>query len=213
MERKNKSLYISEKNKLIQLNDIKKIVAIFNEVENSEVKIESDKFIFNSIEEIKTINYHDIESLKISISNPSVCVRFTTYGTTIESYRDDYVSKGIAEELRKYIKSMKNNNSKTFNNLFILLVSMFIGFLLFFMFRNNFKPDANSYQYSILFGLIIYSLFQLLLTSGLYKEKEEKIKLLIEINPNFFKKNKDEIIISVVMTLLGVVLGKIFDIF
>lgn len=198
----------------IYLDDIEKIISILNEANPSEIKLESEtkRFNFNEISDLKQdkLNSLEIKALFSNHSDFSVSLN-NHYCGKIHLYCWDNSIKnhGIAKKLKDlFVTKKRVLLNMIFNDkLFIasgiviptsislilklnpklyrefIVVLLFVIGICFLIFLLNLPPVLNLIHKNIIF----------------LKYKKD--------SPNFIKRNKDQIIIGIILSIVGFALG------
>ena len=202
----------------LYLNDIEEIILILKKINPSEIQLESNnsQFEFNEIESLK---FDKINKLKITAKLPvkndftissilnDFSIIFDSSGSHISCWTNSLEIQGLVKELEVFIISKKRLLGQRFLlplTYALLVVSgiIFISFLPFLILgllgkENPFYPI--NYIINLVFLLFLFSLR--FYKNIIYLKQKKDL-------PNFFIRNKDQLIIDILLLLIGYLIGK-----
>lgn len=204
MEKKTKSISKSLPPVKLFLKDINKIYEIFNTL-NHSVQLETEDHILESIEELSNIDEEKINNISYKISEPYISLQMSKLSIFLYASSDDYTSKGIFNELKNYLFSKRRKLHNIIESPFIA------GF-----FNGSFLAANLFYIISVPLGLLatialLLSIFYLKWVINQNTNWHTIIYLRISNKElSFFQRKKDEIILIVISSILGAILGALF---
>ena len=187
----------------LYMEDIREIEEIYRQ-NCKEYKIRTEDFVFDSSEELKSINEKKISNLYFESSNPSISMRlYKRYGV-ISGYNDEVSVLGIVTKIKsvldKRVTPLRYIDSKWFV-IFIVFLSLlsFQWALSFYRLADKVDKLFLFVSYLILSSLLLFSwmaftLFMKHSVIYLFDKSSQK---------NFFSRNKDQIVLVTIGAILG----------
>lgn len=201
MEKKTKSLGQHLPPVRLYLNDIKEIYNIFSTL-NKSVQIETEDHILYKPEDLTNLSGSRINNINFNISEPYISLQMSKNAIWLYSSADDFTSKGIFNELKSFLLKRRRK-------LHILIESPFISGII-----NGLFIIANMlYLKSILFGIFasVGLILSLIYTKWVFKRTSDWYTIIYLISDrkklNFFIRKKDEILLTIISSILGAILG------
>jgi len=179
-------------------DDIEEIYEILKAA-NNEVKIEADNYEIESLDEILTIKKPFFTNLQISIRNPYVSINFKNNEIWLYASEDTAIQRGLYEKLKLLINKKKRLFAPLLQN--SIFSGLYLGTSFWWFLTKEFTM-----------GLIIIITGLLWMYLG-YKSQFQHFSIIVpeysNNKPNFFIRNKDNIILAVISALLGGIITKI----
>lgn len=200
MERVNRTLGEHLKPVKLYYDDIKQIFEILNET-GSEIKIIADEYRIDSLEEISSIEKHFFTYLNITSKDPYISVEFSPDRVWIFAYENTPLASGIFYKIKMILDSNIRKLSTLLQCSPLWGVTFGIGIVsLLFLAKTEI-----SVNYAIIPFFIILTGF-LLFYYG-WKSKFKYYSIIIpkkrKESPNFWQRNKDQIILGVAIALFS----------
>ena len=206
MEEKNKSITIYGKAVKLFKEDLDKIILILDQAGIQNIKIETQSYVYPS-NELDNIGKEEIIE-KIFATHPKF---FSLSFNSLEFYKyrisiDDnsLESEGLMTKIVNILNKRKRNLLTFLSNTNYISIHFIILFIVL-IFNNN------SDIYKIIFYLYVALILIHLLISVFVILFRNKYKPVLLINkselPNFWKKNKDSLIINLIVSAFSIFLG------
>gem|GEM_PF-3165748 len=172
--------------------DILEIYNILNEDNKNNIAIEADVYKIESIEEILQIEKTSFRNLCMHKSEPYISLRITQKWISLDTYSHSALARGYCEN----IKSSLNSKRSLFQSLINSNIAMFFYFITSIVW---FKLDEPKIFIFVFVSAICWGIYSDLFGGSILVPKHKKS------SPNFFKRNKDQIILAIISALFGVV--------
>lgn len=188
----------------LYLDDIKELVEIFYEI-SSEVRIEANSYEFEGVQELKKLNKETIDNLTISIHDPYVHLGIDN-SSQVWLYIDKDVpmQRGIFEKLKKKLQEKTRKKNRYILSPFL---PMTIAYASFFYLITYIKKPID-YLFIITVLALISSSYWTYSSINKLSHTMSIIHLENKIDsPNFWKRNKDQIVVAIVSSTIGAIAG------
>jgi len=204
MKKVNKSVFVVLSVVKLFLNDLEEIDAILK-ANSSSYKLTLDDYELESINEVREIDEkQDFHELKIQVSDPYISVEINKNGSHIYLLSEDEImSIGITEKLKKILKNRRNTWKYfyRYTTYFFVIVSIL---------SLELSPVYYENHKIILIGYAFWA-FTILwcIVSFIFRNKNNIVftsKKYHEID-NYFVRNKDQLINSIVSGFIGLLVG------
>lgn len=191
----------------IYREDIEEICRYFTEI-SDKITIEADGFLFENLDELFSYQKNELNNLHLCIYNPYVNIIFKPNEIWLYANDDTSVQLGLFEKIKSVVKRQKNWAFWLTTNYFsfaIVGVVTGIGIAIIL-----FSPDVNVTSNLIKGSLIIVSC----LLWGFYVSKirfRKYSQIILSYKKScavsFFERNRDNIAITIVVTVLGIIVS------
>lgn len=202
MKKKERSIIQVLKPVKLYYNDLVELVNILKEV-NPDIRIETDSYTLDNIEELLGMDDELITVLKMSINDPYFSIDFEPDYASIYASDDTFILRGLFEKVKKILMDKRRK--------------------LFFLYQNSFFPGLMTglSMLPLAAGIeenniyLIISGFILLITSIIFWKKTHTIRFskysMIYLSksiefPSFWKRRKDDIFLAVISAVIGALL-------
>lgn len=188
----------------LYLDDIDSLFQILSEV-STEVKIETSEHQFQNTSDLKKLDKESIHVFKLYCHNPYISLDINKRSTIwLFTDKDLPAQRGTFEKLKKKLIQKKRYSVPTiiYPILFILILNAFFYLVLSYI--------EKPLEHFLILGLAVLIISYLIgyLTYQIYLNKRSIIFLDKKIDsPNFWKRNKDRIIIAVSSSIVGAIAG------
>jgi hypothetical protein len=196
----------------IYYDDIVEIVSILKELNPSEIKISSDNFIFDNIEDLLDFGKKRISTLTITSCNPYIGIEFRPNYIRLFSAEDKHEIVGAIHKIRLFLKTKRpffafHIHMYRDEFLFMALYSLLtIGCGLTIVLY--FKPPM---VYAILYGFVMHFLV-MTYYFVVYTINYSSIFLIKQAEyTSFFARKKDDIFVGIIVGAILAVLGYVFS--
>ena len=209
MEKKTPSRSETLKPVKLYLDDLEQIVSILK-AESSEVKIETDEYKYESLEELVGSKKETIYKLKLICGKwPHVDLNLNSYSVELFISEDEPKLRGVFEKIKEILVKRERIYRRFVSFRWAMIFSLAPGII--FLGKVVFFPSAPT-PFSFLWFFIILSLI-INLWLRLERDKYSIIVLKHKIDQeSFLKRNKDQVwllIFGAVFGIVGTVLGAI----
>jgi hypothetical protein len=205
MEKLSKHIRVKLPPARLYLNDLREIESILKE--HCEVlSLAAEGYGFASIDELKDLKVKSINELNISSSKPFISLDFSFADSYIYSRRDDANIHGMIVKIAEFLKGRRKWSGflKSYKLYFVMVVFVF-G--LQWLIASSIPSTVWVKDGAALLSSLILMLGWIYITDkriaynviNLYERVGEK--------EGFFKRNQDQIVIRLLFTILGVILG------
>lgn len=203
MEKITKSYSEKLKPVVLYLDDIQKIVDVFKEA-SENIEIVSSNYKFNDVDELKELKKEYINELKIHVNSPYISFDIRKSYVELYSSSSGVTEMGVIQGVKAYIKS-SNNHFSIFYSLIYPLIFFYTGLVLYILYDTGFYFNISISLMTI--GAILYFI-------NYYNRFYRKsfIYLCDRIDrPNFFKRNKDDLILALISALFPILIYLLVD--
>ncbi|MBL1243263.1 MAG: hypothetical protein COA39_002515 [Sulfurimonas sp.] len=192
MKRREQSLSKSFKPMKIYYDDIEELYSIFKE-HPEEVKIEADEFELDNLKEILKIKKDYFTNLKIYAHRPYVSLDFSKSDIRLYISDDSPLQRGLYEKLNTVLQPKER--------IFLSNIIKFIDYMLSpIIFGLSFLIDNIILRTIIQLGSAIWWILGFIYN---FKLTSKIIPFRKLERPNFFQRNKDQMITSIVSAIIG----------
>lgn len=183
---------------ILYLDDIKKIYELM-ESEEPELRIITDDYILDNIDELSNLKRESINVLQISKDHYNFRFEMGESDIRFVSGKDTPAISGIYLQIKEIMKKRERKLVSFFRSKAFILIFPGIGGMLFWFGILRWKS-----VHAIVIGLAIFLLTILISFKYTFGSYQSKIILKYKIDsPSFFRRNRDEIIIGIVFYILG----------
>jgi hypothetical protein len=189
----------------LYLDDIHNFFQILSEV-STDVKIETQGYEFKSVSDLKELDKDSIHAFKIYSSDPYISLDISS-GSTIWLFTDKDLpaQRGVFEKMKKELIEKKRYSIPII--IYLILFTLIFNIALFFVpyieIPLKYFPLIILFTFGISFfiGYIAYRILQ---------SKKSIIFLDKKIDsPNFWNRNKDQLIVAVASSVVGAIIGTV----
>lgn len=209
MKRVNKSISIEIKPKKFHFEDLKAIVNILKESSTKELTIMTNEYYLDSLDDILELKQDNFSSLELKISDPYVLVNINRKRIRLYASDDTLISEGVISKLKNYIKSLKGDYIRIYQYLFEFIRDISIALLISLILINKLEIKAELNQLVIPFYLLVS--FGWMLYGFSYPSKEIPLNIRKHQDDNFWSRNKDTLLVGILVAVLSVILTFVFD--
>jgi len=173
-------------------DDIESLYDIFRE-QTDEIKIEADMYELENINEILSIKKRYFTNLKFSIYKPYMSLEFSNNSIRLYTSDDTPIQRGLFEKLNSLLKKKERFPLSLLLNPILSIIPVAILGGIFFI-------EDITLRSIVSFITIIW-----LASIMLYDMKFHSMIIPIHKNsqPNFFQRNKDQIILVIISAVVG----------
>ena len=194
--KKSHSIYITPIR--LFLEDIQTIEDIYKQYCKS-FTIKTDDYVLDTTAELKEINKEKISRLSFESFDPHIHVDLSECTARIYSRKDDPNSLGIVAKLKEVLDKRVTSWRFIFSS-WIMIPAQILLWVFYWTFL-----CVNSL--SMISGLTIIPLIMVLWYVAQYRFKSKKHTIIYIVNkknlPNFFRRNKDQIVLVVISAIVG----------
>jgi hypothetical protein len=204
----------------VYLDDIQEIFSILKEL-TQDVRIQADDFVATEPQDLLDISSKTIDELTIVATQPSVTVTLSGKTATLEATDADMTTLGAVKRIeegmrhrRRPLKKLLWNNEQPPALVGLTLVLNIAALVLAVLAltdpapANPPPPDATTISKEWVIGVwvaaVLATVFSVMLTA---RRQAIVIPRLQKDAPPFWERNRDEIAINAVFTVIGGVLG------
>ena len=206
MKRKEKPSSVEIPPVRLFLEDLEEIEEVYKKY-CKELKIETEDFEFDSVEELKNIGKDKLNSLSFNSHDPYISVNFSPSNARIYSSEPDPKSVGIVAILKnildKRLTPLRHLISKWV--LIILNILLFISVMAFLILK-----DLNENMNIIAIIPLSFFIFWILWMMWGWRFDIKKHSVIYLKNrsskKNFFSRKKDDIILAIISSIFGCLL-------
>jgi len=209
MKRINKSLNVDVKPKKLHYEDLKAITDILQEADPDELTIKTNEYQLDSIEEILALKQDNLVSIELNIRNPYFSIDMSSNKIRLYASSDTLITKGLILKVKEYLDNLPNDYSKGYQYIFEYTRDISTATLLSLLVIG--KANVNSDNF------ILFPPFYLLVSIGwflyhnYFPQNSQPLRISQRVNDNFWSRNKDGIIVGVIIAIIGVVINFAFD--
>ena len=127
MEKLIKSFGESQKPVTLYMDDIEKIIEIFEQV-SKEVEISTTDYVIHDVNQLSELKQEFLTELDISIIEPHIALHLKPDSTWLYMNKDDLLSRGIFEKIKQILLKNKRPFSWLLQSFVILAVFFTISF-------------------------------------------------------------------------------------
>ena len=184
----------------LNLDDLEDINKLLENNNCRDIKFENEEFEFK-FNEISKLRTDELKQLKISCYDPYLCIDIDniSYSRKPKIYcgSSDTKSVGIVKQIEDIFKNKKRHFFNLIGNQYHLLIILMISCSILIV-SNNFL-----FQKIVVFLILITFLF-FIISSGFIFNLNIISLIKTKNQSNFFKKNKDQIIVGIIVAIVTV---------
>lgn len=193
-----KSYSVYLKPVILYIDDLDKILEYFKEVSDTII-IQTNEYELTDIEEIKNINNDKLKYLYISTSNQGISLNIDN-NVSIYISEDTPILRGALEKIKQYLSKRQRKLMFILDN--VVVYNLFV-ILTIYVVSTNFKKGNI---YLGVFGICCLIIEIIWVWVNLKSDYHSIIYLKKKNDyPNFFKRNKDKLIIVIITAILTLV--------
>lgn len=209
MKRVNKSISIEIKPKKFHFEDLKAIVNILKESSAKELTIKTNEYYLDSLDDILELKQDNFSSLELKISDPYVSVDINRKRIRLYASDDTLISEGIISKLQSYIKALKGDYNSIYQHIFEYVRDISSALIISWVLIDKLGVKVEIYKlFPLLYVLISFSWF---MHSLYFPAKEIPLTIKKLQDDNFWSKNKDTLLVGILVAVFGVILTFVLD--
>ncbi|MDK9693542.1 MAG: hypothetical protein OEL19_04745 [Sulfurimonas sp.] len=209
MKRVNQSISIEIKPKKLHFEDLKAIVNVLQESSAKELTIKTNEYYLDSLDDILELKQDNFSSLELKISDPYVSVDINRKRIRLYASDDTLISEGIISKLKSYIKVLKGDYNSIFQHILEYVRDISSALLISWVLIDKAGLKVEIYQ--LFLALYILISFGWLMYGFSFPPKEIPLKIRKLKDDNFWSRNKDTILVGVLVAVFGAILTFVLD--
>jgi len=201
MKKLSKSLWLDLPPTKIYFEDLEEIIDILKEV-SDKIEIKTKDYEVDTIEELKEFYQGEINYLKLLVIKPYILIEIFTDNSVIYIDKDSLSTRGMLEKIKQIFRRDRykllwfadESIGKTLSSLSLIVL------LYFFLFNRH-------YSFIIVIG--VFTVFEIIQYIYALKIKNRIFLTKKTDKKSFWKRKKDDIILSLISAILGAAVGAI----
>jgi hypothetical protein len=192
---------------ILYIEDIKSILDVLHQL-NAKIELATIDAKYDNLEELLQNEPKLIYFLQITCREPYISIDLKGYEVWLYIAEDNLISRGAFEKIKTILNSRKRRFWKIINNSAVngLLIGTILS-VTTFQIKRIIENKIFLTQILLPASLLILMIIGNIYTHNISVSKYSTIQLINKENKNFFNRNKDNLLLSIISGIIGVISG------